>query len=588
MKRNKECVVSTRRKVIRRVVSFCLAGTLLFGSAITASAATLKDVFDAEYYADSYEDLEKAFGTNEKALYNHYKVFGQKEGRSMNMLIDLVKYREAYEDLDAAFGDDWEAYLNHYLTYGIEEGRNSFGTFDARAYADRYFDLKLAFGYDVMKLYEHYLTFGRAEGRNAGPEPVVNRHNSGGSSNNSSAAPEINYGSGPVVAMGRLVDPETGEPIANATITFTAATFNTLSEITSDVTNGDASADVTPGDGTASDVTPGDATPEEGVPPTAGIIYGDGYYQVTTDENGYYEIPNFEPGVYSAEVSAPGCMDLTLNSIVVSSNSGSVTLPTFWLLSDDISGVNTVAGTAKDAISGAGLGGATIKVRENWNNQSGAVIGTTSTDAEGNYSIDLPRGYYTFEFIKDGYTSVFVNVAGTNAVGVAVLNPTTSEVGSTEYRIVLTWGVIPSDLDSHIVGPVEGATDGSCFHVFFADKVYNENGVDVVTLDIDDVTSYGPETVTVINAENDETYFYSVHDFSNGGNAESIEMAGSGANIKVYRGSVLVKEYNVPVNQAGYVWNVFKIENGTIVDINNYNSDYSTMFGTYNPDLVVN
>ena len=44
---------------------------------------------------------------------------------------------------------------------------------------------------------------------------------------------------------------------------------------------------------------------------------------------------------------------------------------------------------------------------------------------------------------------------------------------------------------------------------------------------------------------------------------------------------VLVKEYNVPLNQAGYIWNVFKIENGSVVDINNYNADETTMYGEY-------
>ena len=58
-------------------------------------------------------------------------------------------------------------------------------------------------------------------------------------------------------------------------------------------------------------------------------------------------------------------------------------------------------------------------------------------------------------------------------------------------------------------------------------------------------------------------------------------MSESGANVKVYQGSVLVKEYNVPLNQAGYIWNVFKIENGNVVDINNYNADETTMYGEY-------
>ena len=156
-----------RSGMARRITALVLAGVLTFGGTATVSAATLRDVFDAQYYSETYSDLKDTFGTNQTALYKHYKTFGKKEGRTSTALIDVQKYRAAYPDLDAAFGDNWDAYVNHYIKYGFNEGRNSFGTFDARAYADRYPDLKAAFGYDVLALYKHYLKFGRAEGRDA-------------------------------------------------------------------------------------------------------------------------------------------------------------------------------------------------------------------------------------------------------------------------------------------------------------------------------------------------------------------------------------------------------------------------------------
>lgn len=146
-----------RSGMARRITALVLAGVLTFGGTATVSAATLRDVFDAQYYSETYSDLKDAFGTNQTALYKHYKTFGKSEGRTSTALIDVQKYRAAYPDLDAAFGDNWDAYVNHYIKYGFSEGRNSFGTFDARAYADRYPDLKAAFGYDVLALYKHYL-----------------------------------------------------------------------------------------------------------------------------------------------------------------------------------------------------------------------------------------------------------------------------------------------------------------------------------------------------------------------------------------------------------------------------------------------
>lgn len=143
---------SNKRGMLKKLAALSLAMVMVFGSAVSVSAATLKDVFDANYYAENNEDVKAVYGNNAKALYNHYRTFGRTEGRQMSELIDVVAYRNAYPDLDAAFGNNWDAYVNHYLTYGVEEGRDSFGSFDARAYADRYPDVKAAFGYDVLKL----------------------------------------------------------------------------------------------------------------------------------------------------------------------------------------------------------------------------------------------------------------------------------------------------------------------------------------------------------------------------------------------------------------------------------------------------
>ena len=50
---------------------------------VHAAPKTMPDgnVFDAEFYANTYPDVKAAFGTDETALYNHYLMFGMKEGR---------------------------------------------------------------------------------------------------------------------------------------------------------------------------------------------------------------------------------------------------------------------------------------------------------------------------------------------------------------------------------------------------------------------------------------------------------------------------------------------------------------------------
>ena len=580
-----------RSGMARRITALVLAGVLTFGGTATVSAATLRDVFDAQYYSETYSDLKDAFGTNQTALYKHYKTFGKSEGRTSTALIDVQKYRAAYPDLDAAFGDNWDAYVNHYIKYGFSEGRNSFGTFDARAYADRYPDLKAAFGYDVLALYKHYLRFGRAEGRDASAAVAATssytESSYSGSSNTGSAdnGNNTSTNTAPIRTNGRLTNPETGAPVAGATVTFRLTSFNATAEEAEAATESvETTAETTESTEATETTESTEATEstEETEEPENGLVVGDGYYEITTDADGYYEIPEFVPGVYSVQAAAVGYLTLTVNSISINADNGSFTLPTFQLLSSDMSGVNTVAGVAKNATTGLGIEGVTVNVRANWNNQSGDVIATTTTDADGSYSFSLERGYYTLEFARDGFVSTFVNVASSNAIGACegVLSPTsTSEVTSTEFRIVLTWGETPRDLDSHLVGLDDA---NSVFHIAYYNKVERDTDGNVIaSLDVDDVSSYGPETVTIVNARTDATYYYSVKDFTDRYDATSTKMSESGANVKVYQGSVLVKEYNVPLNQAGYIWNVFKIENGNVVDINNYNADETTMYGEY-------
>ena len=580
-----------RNGMARRITALVLAGVLTFGGTATVSAATLRDVFDAQYYSETYSDLKDTFGTNQTALYKHYKTFGKSEGRTSTALIDVQKYRAAYPDLDAAFGDNWDAYVNHYIKYGFSEGRNSFGTFDARAYADRYPDLKAAFGYDVLALYKHYLKFGRAEGRDASAAVVATssytESSYSGSSNTGSAdnGNNTSTNTAPIRTNGRLTNPETGAPVAGATVTFRLTSFNATAEEAEAATESvETTAETTESTEATETTESTEATEstEETEEPENGLVVGDGYYEITTDANGYYEIPEFVPGVYSVQAAAVGYLTLTVNSININADNGSFTLPTFQLLSSDMSGVNTVAGVAKNATTGLGIEGVTVNVRANWNNQSGDVIATTTTDADGSYSFSLERGYYTLEFARDGFVSTFVNVASSNAIGACegVLSPTsTSEVTSTEFRIVLTWGETPRDLDSHLVGLDDA---NSVFHIAYYNKVERDTDGNVIaSLDVDDVSSYGPETVTIVNARTDATYYYSVKDFTDRYDATSTKMSESGANVKVYQGSVLVKEYNVPLNQAGTIWNVFKIENGSVVDINNYNADETTMYGEY-------
>jgi hypothetical protein len=88
-----------------------------------------------------------------------------------------------------------------------------------------------------------------------------------------------------------------------------------------------------------------------------------------------------------------------------------------------------------------------------------------------------------------------------------------------------------------------------------------------VTLDLDDVTSYGPETTTIYQ-QIGGVYRFSVHDYTNKESSSSTALSNSFAQVKVYRGSNLVATFNVPPNRGGTLWTVFELSGSTMTPVN--------------------
>lgn len=230
----------------------------------------------------------------------------------------------------------------------------------------------------------------------------------------------------------------------------------------------------------------------------------------------------------------------------------------------------TASGTLTNAINGQGISDATIRIREDWNNTEGDYFGDyeTITDYDGNYTIeDVPNGYYTVEASQDGFVAGHSNII--------VMDDTdakddfdftiTPELDENEIRIVLSWGYSPSDLDSHIIGYTPSS---DTFHVYYSDKYYDYQGMEMLNLDVDDTSSYGPETITILRDIHD-TYTYYVHDYSNGGRSSSDALSYSDAVVRVFKGSSMIAEYYVPTGYTGTYWNVFQIDaTGRITPIN--------------------
>lgn len=248
-------------------------------------------------------------------------------------------------------------------------------------------------------------------------------------------------------------------------------------------------------------------------------------------------------------------------------NSGETTyLEAVLQIDESHAGLGDIGGRILNALTGTGLSGLQLALRAGINVTSGDVVASTVSGVGGGYSFaEIPAGQYTVEIGGQGYLETFFTVVSIGGVltgnqDAAVAPMLTS--GAT--RIVLTWGEVPRDLDSHLTGPL---LDGSRFHMSYSYAGGSSPWPDYVVLDLDDVTSYGPETTTIVQ-QIPGAYRFSVHDYTNRSSTTSTALSGSGAQVRVYRGSDLVATFNAPVGQSGTLWTVFELNGDAITPIN--------------------
>ncbi len=219
-----------------------------------------------------------------------------------------------------------------------------------------------------------------------------------------------------------------------------------------------------------------------------------------------------------------------------------------------------VQGYVQDAVTGKGMK-ATLKVREG-GKKAGTPVKELTSNTDGSYSYGGKKGRYTVEVSAQGYITEYYEIevikdqiiTGENMV----ISP---EVQEGEIRIVLTWGSSPTDLDSYAIGQ---SSDGRRFSINFQNK--SESGIG--NLDVDDTSSYGPETITI--TDTGAEFKYSVVDYLGEGT-----LGGSEATVKVYLpGASSAMEFKVPAG-TGVRWLVFEYKNGEIRSINQVDDQVS-------------
>ncbi|MGN0394945.1 MAG: carboxypeptidase regulatory-like domain-containing protein, partial [Coprococcus sp.] len=296
------------------------------------------------------------------------------------------------------------------------------------------------------------------------------------------------------------------------------------------------------------------------------FVYKDNnlYTFTIADNSGNYSL-TLPEGEYRIKIVASGYIDFIAYESVI--NNTNTYMETF-LLVEGFEGETGIAnGRVYDGLTGNGIDGVTLTIRKGWNNSDiGDIITTTMTDSSGAYSLTLPLGNYTVNATKNGYISATFNIIIQNGTTNQQNGTMTPIVSGDGYRIVLTWGENPRDLDSHVEGTL---SDGANFHVYYNHKSQYDGNIEVCNLDVDDVTSYGPETIT-LNPTTDDAYYYYIYRYAGSGT-----VASSAAQIKVYQGETLLRKFNVPTDlgDSDY-WNVFAIKNGSII-IQNTITDYA-------------
>ena len=241
-----------------------------------------------------------------------------------------------------------------------------------------------------------------------------------------------------------------------------------------------------------------------------------------------------------------------------------------------------IHGVIKDAITGQALPNTRVRARSGWDNLDGAYVygrdgkeNQTVSDANGEFILPLTPGNYTVEMERAGYIRGTYNMISyideNGEIQSAVLTPVLSE---DEYRIVLTWGKKPRDLDAHLTYDQDGQQK---FHVYYSSTKGKVDGSIVATLDQDNIQSYGPETITAKITDEmlqSGVFRYSVYKYSSDGT-----WSDSGAVVRLYSGNNLLDTFFMPNNSTNdLVWRVFYIDQKGI-----HRSDY--FYNTYSSNI---
>ncbi len=147
------------------------------------------------------------------------------------------------------------------------------------------------------------------------------------------------------------------------------------------------------------------------------------------------------------------------------------------------------------------------------------------------------------------------------------------KVTDSDFKAELRWGENPQDIDSHLIA-IRKSDGMKAFEVYYGHKTEKlETGSITIDagLDVDDMSSYGPETVTLsalpTSAYQEYDFYYFIKNYSG---EYSHKLKESDATVSLLTIDGITKNYDVgtAAGVSAEYWNVFAIKNGQVVDRN--------------------
>lgn len=224
----------------------------------------------------------------------------------------------------------------------------------------------------------------------------------------------------------------------------------------------------------------------------------------------------------------------------------------------------TINGIVNDAQTGLPITGAVVRFFSGSNNDtSGYRFGDDTTSVTGAWTGSFTIGTYVCAVYATGHVPLVANIPVTDTTTRQLTTTVTQPVPVGQIRIVLNWGLKPTDLDSHLTGDSTTVAGSTRYHVaYWNEVVTTASGDTIAYLDHDDVTSFGPETITIFRFF-PGTLRYKIHDYSNRLSTGSHFMSDSSdATVRVYTSAGQIREDHIRTGTAGNQWYVYDI-NGT-------------------------